>query len=156
MPVPSSHAQPAQPAGGPGALLEVVGRLVGELTLALRQVATQARASGEALRRPSARVSLLLVLWAVGILGDAATTLLMMGTGRFEEANIAAASLMGVFGVTGWVVLSSLVCVGIASLTLARPRGTYAWTVAAVGLLVCLGKVWTTVSNALLWWTASG
>ena len=156
MPVPSSHAQPVRPAGGPGALLDAAGRLVGELALAGRQVAAQARASGEALRRPSPRVWLLLVLWAVGILGDAATTLLMMGTGRFEEANVAAASLMGVFGVTGWVVLSSLVCVGIASLTLSRPRGTYAWTAAAVGVLVCLGKVWTTVSNALLWWTASG
>lgn len=156
MPVPSSHAQPVQPTGGPGALLEAAGRLVGELALAGRQVATQARSSGEALRRPSAVVVLLLALWVVGILGDAATTLLMMGTGRFEEANVAAASLMGIFGVTGWVVLSSLVCLGIASLTLARPRGTYAWTAAAVGVLVCLGKVWTTVSNALLWWTASG
>ncbi|MGV3563683.1 MAG: hypothetical protein ACO1ON_10400 [Nocardioides sp.] len=145
-----------QPTGGPGALLEAAGRLVGELALAGRQVATQARSSGEALRRPSAVVVVLLALWVVGILGDAATTLLMMGTGRFEEANVAAASLMGVFGVTGWVLLSSLVCVAIASLTLSRPRGTYAWTAAAVGVLVCLGKVWTTVSNALLWWTTSG
>ena len=136
-------------------LLDAGGRLVEELGLAARQVAAQARASGEALRRPSPRVWLLLALWTVGIVGDAATTVLMMGTGRFEEANVAAASLMGVFGVTGWVVLSSLVCVAIASLTPARPRGTYAWTAATVGVLVCLGKVWTTVSNALLWWTAS-
>lgn len=156
MPVPSSDAQPAQTAGVPSALLDAGGRLVDELVLAVRQVADQARASGEALRRPGARVWLLVALWAVGIVGDAATTLLMMGTGRFEEANVAAAALMGVFGVTGWVVLSSLLCVAIASLTLSRPRGTYAWTAAAVGGLVCLGKVWTTVSNALLWWTASG
>lgn len=136
-------------------LLDAGGRLVEELGLAARQVGAQARASGEVLRRPSPRVWLLLALWTVGIVGDAATTVLMMGTGRFEEANVAAASLMGVFGVTGWVVLSSLVCVAIASLTMARPRGTYAWTAATVGVLVCLGKVWTTVSNALLWWTAS-
>ena len=139
----------------PEVLLDAGGRLVEELGLAVRQVAAQAWASGEALRRPSPRVWLLLALWTVGIVGDAATTVLMMGTGRFEEANVAAASLMGVFGVTGWVVLSSLVCVAIASLTPARPRGTYAWTAATVGVLVCLGKVWTTVSNALLWWTAS-
>ena len=41
--------------------------------------------------------------------------MLMKGTGRFEEANVAAASLMGVFGVTGWVVLSSVVCVATGS-----------------------------------------
>lgn len=82
MPVPSSDARPAQTAGVPGALLDAGGRLVDELVLAARQVADQARASGEALRRPSAGVLLLLVLCAVGILGDAATTMLMMGTDR--------------------------------------------------------------------------
>lgn len=136
------------------ALTEAAGRLVGELGLAARQVAEQARSSTTALRRPGPWVWSMLVLWTVGIVGDAATTLLMMGTGRFEEANVAAASLMEVFGVTGWVVLSSLVCVAIASLTLARPRGTYAWTAATVAAVVCVGKVWTTASNALLWVTS--
>lgn len=134
-------------------LLDGGSRLVGELGIARRQVAAQSRASGEALRSGSLRVWALVLLWTVGIVGDGLTTVLMMRTGRFEEANGAAAALMGVFGVTGWVVLSALVCLWLASLSLPRPHGTYAWTAATVAVLVCVGKVWTTVSNALLWWT---
>lgn len=129
--------------------------LVAEGRVAVRDLAAQSRSSVAALGSASPWVLLVAGLWVVGILGDALTTVLMMGTGRFEEANGAAASLMGVFGVGGWVVLSSLVCVAIASLSLARPRSVYAWTGASVALLVCAGKVWTAGSNALLWWSVS-
>lgn len=131
-------------------LLDGGGRFVEELGTARRQVAAQSRAAADALRSGSPRVLVLVLLWTVGVVGDGLTTVLMMRTGRFEEANGAAAALMGVFGVSGWVVLSALVCVWLASLSLPRPRGTYAWTAATVAVLVCLGKVWTTVSNALL------
>ena len=47
------------------------------------------------------------------------------------------------------------VCVALAALTLSRPRTTYAWAAASVALVVCLGKLWTTASNALLWANAS-
>lgn len=135
------------------ALLDGGGRFVEELGTARRQVAAQSRAAADALRSGSPRVLVLVLLWTVGIVGDGLTTVLMMRTGRFEEANGAAAALMGVFGVSGWVVLSGLVCVWLASLSLPRPHGTYAWTAATVAVLVCVGKMWTTVSNALLWWT---
>jgi hypothetical protein len=45
--------------------------------------------------------------------------------------------------------------VALAALTLSRPRTTYAWAAASVALVVCLGKLWTTASNALLWANAS-
>lgn len=127
--------------------------LLGELAVAARDLAGQSRRSAVALGSASPLVLVVAGLWVVGILGDGLTTVLMMGTGRFEEANGVAAALMGVFGVGGWVVLSSLVCVAIASLTLARPRGLYAWTGASVALVVCVVKVWTAASNALLWWS---
>ena len=98
---------------------------------------------------------LVVALWTIAIVGDGLTTLLMMGTGRFEEANGAAAFFMGLVGVAGWVLISGLICVAMASLTLSRPRPTYAWTAATVALVVCLGKLWTTASNALLWANAT-
>lgn len=129
--------------------------LRGELVSAGSDVVAQARASGGALRRRSPWVLLLVALWTIAIVGDGLTTVLMMATGRFEEANAAAAFFMGLVGVAGWVLISGLICVALASLTLSRPRTTYAWTAATVALVVCLGKLWTTASNALLWANAS-
>ncbi|MEE3127684.1 MAG: hypothetical protein VX494_10785 [Actinomycetota bacterium] len=126
-----------------------------ELVSAGADVVGQARASGGALRRRSPWVLVLVALWTIAIVGDGLTTLLMMGTGRFEEANAAAVFFMGLVGVAGWVLISGLICVALASLTLSRPRTTYAWAAATVALVVCLGKLWTTASNALLWANAS-
>ncbi|MEC9051480.1 MAG: hypothetical protein VX747_03405, partial [Actinomycetota bacterium] len=126
-----------------------------ELVSAGAVVVGQARASGGALRRRSPWVLVLVALWTIAIVGDGLTTLLMMGTGRFEEANAAAVFFMGLVGVAGWVLISGLICVALASLTLSRPRTTYAWAAATVALVVCLGKLWTTASNALLWANAS-
>lgn len=130
-------------------------RVVGELGNAGSELAAQSRRSSATLASASPWVLLIAALWVLGIVGDAMTTVVMMGTGRFEEANGFAGALMGVFGVRGWVVLSSLVCLGIASLSLARPRSVYAWTGASVALVVCAGKVWTASSNAMLWWSVS-
>lgn len=129
--------------------------LLAELGTAGSDLAAQSRRSARALASASPWVVLVATMWVVGIVGDAMTTVLMMGTGRFEEANGYAAALMGVFGVGGWVVLSSLVCVAIASLTLARPRSLYAWTGASAALVICAVKVYTAGSNALLWWSVS-
>ena len=133
----------------------VVARLLEELRSAASDLAAQSRASVPALRGDRTWARAMLALWTLGIVGDATTTLLMMGTGRFEEANGSAAVLMDVIGVTGWVLLSSLVCVAIASLSLARPRTTYAWAAATMAVLVCVGKLHATAGNALLWWTVS-
>ena len=132
-----------------------VASLRSELVTAGTDVVDQARSSGEALRRHSPWVLVLVTLWTVGIVGDGLTTVLMMSTGRFEEANGTAAFFMGLVGVTGWVLLSGLICVALAALTLSRPHTTYAWAAASVALVVCLGKLWTTASNALLWVTAT-
>ena len=132
-----------------------LARLLGELRMAGADVVAQSRASVAAVRGDRTWARAMVALWTLGIVGDATTTLLMMGTGRFEEANGAAAALMGVVGVTGWVLLSSLVCIAIASLSLARPRTTYAWAAAAMAVLVCLGKLDATVGNTLLWWTVA-
>ncbi|WP_292603029.1 hypothetical protein [Nocardioides sp. REDSEA-S30_B4] len=72
-----------------------------------------------------------------------------------QARSSAAAFFMGLVGVAGWALLSGLVCVALAALTLSRPRTTYAWAAASVALVVCLGKLWTTASNALLWANAS-
>lgn len=153
----SARPDPHPGAAGPVARLAtgLATQLATELRRAVEDLSGQARAAGPALRSGSAWAWGLVALWTVGIVGDALTTVLMMRTGRFEEANVAAAALMGSVGTDTWVVLSSVVCVAIASLSLARPSTTYAWTAAAVATVVCLGKVWTTVSNALLWWSAS-
>lgn len=132
-----------------------VDGLIAEFVEAGRQIGQQARSAATSLRRGSPWAWTATALWLVGILGDALTTLLMMRTGRFEEANGAAAALMGVVGVSGWVLLSSLLCVAIATLTLARPRGTYAWAAAATAVVVCAGKLDATVGNTLLWVAAT-
>lgn len=140
------------PTSGPGG---DVASLRAELATAGSDLVHQARSSRDALRRHSPWVLVLVVLWTVGIVGDGLTTVLMMGTGRFEEANGAAAFFMGLVGVTGWVLLSGLICVALAALTLSRPHTTYAWAAASVALVVCVGKLWTTASNALLWANAT-
>ncbi len=147
MTTPIDDHRTSGPGGG-------VASLRSELVTAGTDVVDQARSSRAALRRHSPWVLLLVAAWTVGIVGDGLTTVLMMGTGRFEEANGAAAFFMGLVGVTGWVLISGLICVALASLTLSRPRTTYAWAAATVALVVCLGKLWTTASNALLWATA--
>lgn len=142
--------RPAAPATPP-----VPTQLATQFALAARQVAAQARTAATALRSGSTWALVMAAAWAVGIVGDATTTVLMMRTGLFEEANGAAAHLMGVFGLGGWVVLSGLMCVAFASLTLSRPRGTYAWTAAGVAVLICAVKIYTAGSNAALWWTVT-
>lgn len=153
--VATTRALDIAPADSRPAALRLAANVASQFAQAAIDVAGQSRSAAGALRSRSVWVWTLVALWCVGILGDAATTVLMMRTGLFEEANGAAASLMGVFGLGGWVTLSGLMCLGFASLTLARPRSTYAWTAASVAVLICLVKIYTAGSNALLWWTVT-
>lgn len=137
------------------ASVRLVDGLLAELVDAGREVGHQAMASGATLRSGSRWAWALLIVWVVGILGDALTTLVMMRTGRFEEANVAAATMMGLVGVGGWVLLSSLLCAAIAALSLARPRSAYAGAAAATALVICAGKLYATVGNATLWITSA-
>lgn len=100
--------------------------------------------------------ALVLAIWMVGITGDALTTILMMRTGLFEEANGAAAFGMGSLGSTGYVVVVSAVCALMAVTSLGRPSGLYARTAVAVLLLIGLGKVYIAASNYLLYLSVLG
>jgi hypothetical protein len=99
----------------------------------------------------SPRLAVLWAFWLGGIIGDAATTLAMISSGRFEEGNPAAAAGMGFLGLSGYIVVASLVCLFFATVSTGRPRGPVA--VVAVGflLLVGVGKWAMAVSNLTLW-----
>src|SRR3954468_23350046 len=71
----------------------------------LGQVTAMARDGFTGLRHlhPSPRRALLLVIWVVGIVGDAVTTLLLLNQPGHEEANPSAVIGMGLLGVPGYV-----------------------------------------------------
>lgn len=93
----------------------------------------------------------LVVMWVVGIAGDAYTTLSMMATGLFEEANGAAAAGMAVLGPVGYTILASLVCAAMGVTSLGRPVDRYDRLLTFLLLAVGAGKVYIAVSNLLLW-----
>jgi hypothetical protein len=90
-------------------------------------------------------------VWCVGVSVDAASTVLMMRSGLYEEANAFAATGMGVVGVEGYVAAVSVLCVLLAIPTLARPpRQLYpvaAWSALAV---IGLAKMTVGLSNIAL------
>lgn len=122
------------------------------MRLAGRQIAAHVRGSLTSLPRSPARL-VGLVFWAVAIGGDAWTTMAMMGSGEFEEANPSAAFGMGFVGLPVVVALASVACAVLAVAATARPAGLYprAFVIGcwAVGLI----KAHTAVSNYLLWTT---
>lgn len=102
------------------------------------------------------RRTALLVLWLIGILGDAGTTAAMVGTGAFEEGNPLAALGMGWAGTTGYLVVSSAVCLLLAAVSTGRPAGPVARVAVGFLLLVAAGKVFVVFSNVLLWRATTG
>lgn len=127
---------------------------------ALRDAAMEVRALAVdgwcRVRRPSTLAWwawVLALAWVVGIGGDAFTTVTMMGTGMFEEANPVAAAGMGVLGVQGYTAAASALCAGLAVVSLGRPRGVYATTTVVALAVVAAAKVAVAVSNAALWVT---
>src|SRR4051794_5679656 len=107
-----------------------------------------------ALRSP--RRTALWVLWLVGIVGDGCTTLAMIREGGFEEGNPLAAVGMGSLGMTGYVLLSSALCLFLAAVSTGRPAGPVARVAVGFLLLVCAGKVFMVFSNVLLWRSMTG
>lgn len=99
----------------------------------------------------SPRRSLIWAFWLLGIIGDGATTLAMIRSGDFVEANPAAAAGMGFLGLSGYVVLASLICVVMATISTGRPQGPVARLAVAFLLLVAAGKLFMAISNLLLW-----
>jgi hypothetical protein len=92
-------------------------------------------------------------LWLLGIIGDSATTLAMVSSGSFEEGNPAASVGMGFLGLSGYIVVATLVCLVMATISTGRPTGPVARVAVGFLLLVGLGKVTMAVSNLTLWAT---
>jgi hypothetical protein len=99
----------------------------------------------------SPRRALIWAFWLLGIVGDGATTLAMIRSGEFVEANPAAALGMGFVGLSGYVVLVSLICMLFAVVSTGRPQGPVARTAVGFLLLVAAGKLFMAISNLLLW-----
>lgn len=93
----------------------------------------------------------IVLTWVAGIGGDAYTTLSMMSTGIFEEANPVAAAGMRVLGVVGFTVAASALCAALAVMTLGRPRGLFGHCMWVALMIVGVAKAYTAASNALLW-----
>jgi hypothetical protein len=121
----------------------------------LGQVAALARDGFTGLRTThrSPRRAALWVFWLVGIVGDGWTTLAMVHSGLFAEGNPLAAVGMGFLGLTGYVVVASVVCLGMAVVSTGRPRGPVARVAVVFLLLVAAGKIAMLVSNLVLWQT---
>ena len=107
--------------------------------------------AGLATTHRSPRRSLLWAFWLIGIVGDGATTLAMISSGRFSEGNPAAAFGMGFLGLTGYVVLASLICLVFATISTGRPAGPVARVAVGFLLLVGVGKLAMAISNLTLW-----
>ena len=125
-----------------------------ELSTAATQVRSLMHDGIRSVRHPSQltwwRTSVAL-MWLVGIAGDAYTTLAMMATGLYEEANGVAAAGMGALGPVGYTSAASALCAGMALVTTGRPRGLYAWTVWTLLALAGLAKLVTAVMNVVVW-----
>jgi hypothetical protein len=104
----------------------------------------------------SPRRTALWVLWLIGIVGDACTTLAMIRGGGFEEGNPLASVGMGSVGMTGYVLVSSALCLFLAAVSTGRPRGPVARVAVGFLLLVAAGKVFMVFSNVLLWRSMTG
>lgn len=103
----------------------------------------------------SPRLAVLWTFWLVGIIGDAATTLAMIGSGRFTEGNPAASMGMGFLGLSGYIVVASLICLFFATVSTGRPRGPVAALTVGFLLVVGVGKWAMAISNLTLWGTMS-
>jgi Domain of unknown function (DUF5658) len=135
-----------------------VGSLRRELGRARGQAAAQGRSGVTVLagvhHYPGALV--VLALWVAGIAVDAWTTVAMMNTGLFEEANPLAAYGMRWIGMGGWVALASLACAVMAIASLGRSKGVYARTLLVVCLVIGAAKVCAALRNYLLWTSGTG
>jgi len=101
----------------------------------------------------SPRRAVLWAFWLTGIIGDAATTLVMVSSGQFEEGNPAASVGMGFLGLGGYIVVATLICMVFATVSTGRPQGPVARVAVGFLLLVGIGKLTMAISNLTLWAT---
>ena len=99
----------------------------------------------------SPRRATLWAFWLTGIVGDAATTLVMVSSGQFEEGNPAASVGMGFLGLGGYILVASLICLVFATVSTGRPQGPVARVAVGFLLLVAAGKLFMAISNLTLW-----
>lgn len=127
--------------------------LIPELRVALVQIRALLASGWFGLMHPRTLGwrAVLLVVGLVGALGDAFTTLAMMHTGLFEEANPLAAAGMGAIGTLTYVIAATAVCLAMTLTASGRPRGLYATFFMWLTLGVCVTKVWTVATNVALW-----
>ncbi len=92
----------------------------------------------------------LLILWIIGILGDAATTLLMMYFG-FTEQNPIVRAAMGTTGEITYITLVTLLLLIFPFLATAPPRTPLGYVVVGASALVCIIKLWTAFANVSYW-----
>jgi hypothetical protein len=144
-----TYAAAGRPAGLPGAAAD----LRSEVFAAGTQVGRLAASGWAGVRHPATLGwrAVPLAIWLVGIIGDAVTTVAMMRSGSFEEANGVASAGMGVLGPAGYTAAASGLCLLFAVVGAGRPRGRYAVTLAASLAVLGLAKCYVAGSNALLW-----
>ena len=135
------------------ALSDAPAQAVGPQLDGLGQVTALVRDGFAGLPRThrSPRRTLIWAFWLLGIVGDGATTLAMVRSGEFVEANPAAAYGMGFLGLSGYVALASLLCMFFAVVSTGRPQGPVARAAVAFLLTVAAGKLLMAISNLLLW-----
>ena len=114
-----------------------------------RQVSVEACTTLSWAHRSSWRTTVL-VIWAISIVIDAVTTVLLLQRPGFVEANPVAAAGMGAFGSVGYVAAVCLVCTGWALLAASPTKGAYAQTLSGVAVALGVGKLAIGTHNLLL------
>lgn len=120
----------------------------------LGQVVSMARdgLAGLAGVHRSPRRAVVLAVWLVAIVGDAVTTIVLLGRPGNQEANPWAVVGMGFLGVPGYVALASAISLVFAVVSTGRALGPAAQVAALFLFAVAAGKLWVFGHNLLLWW----
>lgn len=91
------------------------------------------------------------VIGLVGVIGDGATTFLMMKSGNFEEANPAANQAMSIIGTGGWIIAASILSFLFLQGLLVKPKAAVWVGLTVFAAAFALVKTGVFVSNTLLW-----
>ena len=112
------------------------------------QRSVTARLSG---RQAWDRLSIgLAAAWVVAIALDASTTLLMMSSGKFDEANPVAALGMEHTSVLGYVIIASVISAAYALLGIGKPKHAATWAIVMTTAAACTYKLTVGVANLML------
>lgn len=128
------------------------------LSDALSGLSSYGRSCMAAARQPASLIGwrlAIVAVWAVGIVADIVTTVAMMRSGQFEEANPVGALGMGQVGMLPYVCASSVFCSALCFLGLGRARRSeqvaVQATIAALGVL----KLAVAGHNGWIWYSAT-